>query len=119
MEKRKTADQDHGATAPASGGFQFITTTSAHGKPDKRDRKIIKSHIIRNRQKTRKSRELPSWINHEDENTSHTSKSITSIPKRVGSDYSLVQFPSFLKPIMLRDLMQCMYTLLSEDFYLL
>ena len=107
MGKRKGTSQGEVVKVLPTGGFQFIVTTSSHGKPEKTDRKLIKSHITRNRPKTGSSRELHSWVNHGYADITDKSNSTTSIPKRVGSDYSLVEFPSFLKPDMLRDLVNC------------
>jgi len=98
-------------------GFQFIVSTSSR-RPDKGDRKLIKSHIIRGRHKAKTPRELPAWLSSTDalttgDNVCHA-LSAASVPKRVGSDLSLVQFPEFMKPYMLQDIVKCKHTLLFQ-----
>jgi len=95
-------------------GFQFIVSTSSR-RPDKGDRKLIKSHIIRARHKAKTPRELPAWLSSTAALTTgdnlYQSLSAASVPKRVGSDLSLFQFPEVMKPYMLQDLVKCKLTL--------
>lgn len=87
--------------------FKFITKTSTYS-PTHEDRREVKSHVSRGRPRRKQHHETKSWIMRQDGKCTKSDDMKISIPSRVGSDISLIDFPEILKPYMEEDLLKCM-----------
>jgi hypothetical protein len=93
-------------------GFHFIVSTT-DSPVDKEDRRAIRSHTTKAQGKRRKNVKLQSWIS--PSSSLGTVKQLTSqklsnlsgpIPDRVGGDFSALQLPLGIEPVMIQDLVQ-------------
>lgn len=95
-----------GPTIRKAKSFQFIVSSSPdHASQE--TRKLIKSHVSRNRDRRKKNSEMKSWIQRQ----SGSGKAPLvehKIPERVGWDFSLLDFPEVLQAYMREDLTHCM-----------
>ncbi|RSL45492.1 hypothetical protein CEP53_010767 [Fusarium sp. AF-6] len=77
-------------------------------KPSRKNQKLVKSHVSRGRPSRKERPGVKSWILKRD-----AQKEVEiqhgSIPPRVGSDFSLLDFPEPLQPYMKQDLVRSFY----------
>ena len=91
-------------------GFHFIVSTT-DSPVDKEDRRAIRSHTTKAQGKRRKNVKLQSWISPSSSlGTVKPSQKLSNlsgpIPDRVGGDFSALQLPLGIEPVMIQDLVQ-------------
>lgn len=113
IKPQPQATQVGGAMAQPqySAGFHFIVGNSAQSLK-KADRRAISSHATRAQGRRRKAAQLRSWIGPDrilglmdmESPLSGALLSPTSSPKPTGGDFSALQLPQGVEPVMIQDL---------------
>lgn len=101
----------HPKSRPTRSGakiFQFIVNPSP-GQKNPKTAKLIKSHVSRTRDRRKKHPDMKSWIQRQDGSLVNAPLVEHKIPERVGSDFSLLDFPEALQAYMREDLTHCMF----------
>lgn len=83
--------------------FLFVLQSGSSKEKNRQNLKKVKSHISRTRPK-QKRRPLPSWILQRDGHVVDVDAQYTSVPSRIGNDFSLANFPIELKPYICSDI---------------
>ncbi|KAI8723186.1 hypothetical protein NCS52_00173900 [Fusarium sp. LHS14.1] len=93
-------------TAPGR-KLEFVVEEPSQ-KPSRKNQKLVKSHVSRGRPSRKDRPGVKSWILKKDAQK-EVEIQHESIPARVGSDFSLLEFPEPLQPYMKQDLVKSFY----------
>ncbi|CAM1505951.1 Fc.00g115880.m01.CDS01 [Cosmosporella sp. VM-42] len=85
--------------------LEFIVETAPH-RPSGKNKRLIRSHVSRGRLRRKDASDFKSWILQKDGKLMAIGVDYNSIPSRVGSDLSLINFPEVLKPYMQEDIIR-------------
>ena len=105
-------DRDRESEREQNVDVEFIITTTPQ-RPGGEDRKTIRSHVMKGKNRRKRLQELPSWINLADGTSGDNQRKSTPaapIPSKIGSDLSLLRFPEDMKQYMMEDVIKCNFS---------
>lgn len=84
--------------------FQFVLQSGNSKEKNRQALHKVRSHISRTRPKQKRRPPLPSWILQRDGHVVDVDAQYTSVPSRIGNDFSLANLPIELKPYICGDI---------------
>jgi hypothetical protein len=84
----------------------FVVATAPKSSQD--NQKLVRTHAARSNKSQPNKKNLKSWILKKKDTSAALQVPDGSIPGRVGSNLSLLDFPEPLKPYMENDIFRCM-----------